>query len=113
MTPSSPNTTCAAPGCNNPVIRPLGRPGRPPIYCSRECRPSTSGRSEPITVELDQVDPDDEASRVTRSWVVRLRRGHQTVTVGHDLGRFSATALSGELRRLLYPRTRHEGDAIE
>jgi len=35
------------------------------------------------------------------------------VIVGEDLGRFSATVLSGELEGLLHPRTRQEGDAID
>ena len=41
-----------------------------------------------------------------------LPRGQRTV-VGHDLGRFAATALTGELRQLLHPRTTHNGAAID
>jgi len=104
---------CAAAGCDNAVERHPGRVGRPPIYCSPACRPSraSSGSHNPISVDVDQEDHDGE--RPGRCWVVTLRRGTNTVVVGRDLGRFSATVLSGELRALLHPRTRQEGDAIE
>jgi hypothetical protein len=45
--------------------------------------------------------------------VVTLRRGTNSVVVGQDLGRFSATVLSGELRVLLQPGARRDGGAIE
>ena len=104
---------CAAAGCDNDVERHPGRVGRPPIYCSPACRPSraSSGSRNPISVEVEQDDYD--GGRPGRCWTVSLRRGTNTVVVGRDLGRFSATVLSGELRALLHPRTRQEGDAIE
>lgn len=103
---------CAAAGCDNAVERRPGRVGRPPIYCSPECRLSrtASGAGRRISVEVEQEDHDGEPGRC---WIVRLRRGTDTVVVGRDLGRFSATVLSGELRSLLHPRTRQEGVAIE
>jgi hypothetical protein len=105
--------TCAAAGCDNAVERHPGRVGRPPIYCSPTCRPSRVGRPDrnQISVEVDQEDHDGD--RLGRCWMVTLRRGTNAVVVGRDLGRFSATVLSGELRTLLHPRTRQEGDAIE
>ena len=103
--------TCASAGCDNPVVRRPGRRGRPQIYCSPACRPSRTGANRnQITVEVDQQDADDGPGR---TWVVTLRRGQRRVVVGRDLGRFSATALSGELRTLLHPRSPQEGDAIE
>lgn len=102
--------TCAAPGCDNPVVRRPGRRGRPPIYCSLACRPSLRGANE-IHVDVVHEEPDDIGAG--RLWTVTLRRGHRRVVVGRDLGRFSATLLAAELRSFLHPRARQEGDAIE
>ncbi|MGH9277013.1 MAG: hypothetical protein ACRD12_02735 [Acidimicrobiales bacterium] len=105
--------TCASPDCDNPVPRRPGTLGRPPIYCSPACRPSRNGNcgDRSITVEVDQQD--DGGAGAGRSWVVRIRRAERSVVVGRDLGRFSATVLAGDLRAVLQPRTRQEGDAIE
>ena len=105
--------TCASAGCDNPVIRRPGRLGRPPIYCSPACRPSRTGCAgrNQISVEVDHEDDDD--GRPGRCWVVTIRRGTNSVVVGRDLGRFSATVLSGELRALLQSGTRRDGGAIE
>lgn len=87
------NLPCAAPGCDNPVVRQPGRTGRPPIYCSPACRPS---RTRPtLTIE---IGPDD---RPGRQWTLRLRRGQHNVVLRQDLGRLSATALATELATLL------------
>lgn len=104
---------CAAAGCHNTVERHPGRVGRPPIYCSPACRPSRAGCAgrNSISVEVDQEDDDD--GRPGRCWMVTIRRGTNIVVVGRNLGRFSATVLSGELRALLQPGARREGDAIE
>jgi len=100
---------CAAPGCDNPVLRRPGV-GRPPIYCSLSCRPSRSGAAGQLSVEVHRDDDEDGAGR---AWTVALRRGQRSVVVGRDLGRFSASVLSEELRALLHPRTRQEGATIE
>jgi hypothetical protein len=105
---------CAADGCDNTVIR-HGRPGRPAIYCSPDCRPSRiAGPGRPvIVVEVAQDDEHDgDGAKAGRNWVVQLRRGHDTVTIGRDLGRFSAIALAGELLRL-FGSAPHGGGAIE
>jgi hypothetical protein len=86
---------CAAPECANVVVRRPGQPGRPRIYCSKECRPTSTRPA--LTVEIDQ--DDDQLSG--RDWVVRVRRGGRSLVVGHGLGRFSATAMATELRALL------------
>jgi hypothetical protein len=103
---------CAAAGCDNAVERRPGRVGRPPIYCSPACRPSHTGCDgrNRISVEVDQEEDD---SRPGRCWAVTLRRGRNSVVVGRNLGRFSATVLSGELRALLQPGARQDGGAIE
>jgi len=108
----SAESPCAADGCDNPVVR--GRRGRPQIYCSPACRPSRAPRCAQgeITVEVDHPH-DDDGVVAGRTWVVRLQRGKRSVIVGQDLGRFSATVLSGELQRLLHPRTQQEGGAME
>lgn len=104
---------CAAAGCANPVERQPGRLGRPPIYCSPECRPSRTACTSrnQASVEVDQEDHDGH--RPGRCWTVRLRRGKNSVVVGRDLGHFSATMLSDDLRNLLQPSTRQKGAAIE
>ena len=104
---------CAAAGCHNAVDRHPGRVGRPPIYCSPACRPSRTGCAgrNQISVDVDQQENDGDGSG--RCWVVTLRRGTDSVVVGRDLGRFSATVLSGELRALLHPRAGQEGGTIE
>jgi hypothetical protein len=101
---------CAADGCDNTVVR-SRRPGRPAIYCSAECRPSRIAAPGPaVAVDVAQDDDDrDDGSRAGRDWIVRLQRGHDSVIVGRDLGRFSALALAGELRRFLAGANGHEG----
>ena len=98
---------CAAKGCERPVIRRPGQVGRPPIYCSPECRRSPSAHR----VEVDIEAVDDDAG--DRSWIVRLRRGSRSVVVAHDVGRISAAVLASEIRAVLAPRTRQEGVTIE
>jgi hypothetical protein len=110
--PAAKTLTCARPGCANPVVRRPGRTGRPPIYCSPACRPSRRADRGQISVEIDQDDDARPGLDPGRSWIVRLRRGRRTVIVGRDLGRFAATALTGELHQLLHP-TRQEGVAID
>jgi hypothetical protein len=84
---------CAAPGCTNEVLRRPGAQGRPPIYCSLQCRPSKKPNVLAVDVELDEDSADPG-----RDWVVRLRRGNRAVVVGRGLGRFSAAVLAAELR---------------
>lgn len=48
-----------------------------------------------------------------RSWRVLLRRGSHAVVLGDDYGRISAMILAVELRTLLHPHARKEGDTIE
>jgi len=107
-------TICAADGCTNTIPDRSGQPGRPYQYCSPRCRPSHNRQRRargPLVVDLDQPDPDSDTRHAGRSWTVRLRRGPDSVIIGRDLGRFSATALARDLQQLLGPK--HEGGAIE
>ena len=110
---------CATPGCDNPVATPA-HTGRPPIYCSPACRPIRHPRRPPppanptetdqpdeINIETDQ-DPDPDG-HPGRTWTVTLRRGQHHVIVGHHLGRFTAAALTDNLRELL----EHPGGPID
>lgn len=105
--------TCAAPGCDERVTR-TGRRGRPAIYCSPACRPAARGRAGVrVVVEVDhQPTPDDERP-TGRVWIVRLRRGTQTVVIAAELGRPSADLLAGQLNELLATRRRVIGAAME
>ena len=44
-----------------------------------------------------------------RSWTVTIRRGRHAVTVGYGLGRFAATALTGDLQQLFNPNNQQDG----
>jgi hypothetical protein len=77
--------SCAAEGCDRPVVRRPGALGRPPIR-----------------VEIDK--DDDSEIEHGREWTVRLRRGEQVLVVRSGLGRFSATVFATELSSLVNPR---------
>lgn len=98
-------TICAAAGCTNPVPA-TGRPGRPAIYCSPRCRPGRKprGRRRAPTLVVEVVNTNNDTDpprRNPHSWAVRLRRGTTTVTVADHLGRFTATALAGDIQHLM------------
>lgn len=95
----SPPLTCAAAGCDEPVLRSPGRRGRPPIYCSPSCRPSRQPGGRALTVEVALEDADGQATG--RDWVVQMRRDNHTVVVSRGLGRLSAAAFADELRWFL------------
>jgi hypothetical protein len=113
--PSRDETTCAAPGCANPVTR---RPrGRPAIYCSPACR-SAAHRTdrrrahEPVTVEVDHGSTSAKGRPAGRVWMVRLRRGERSVIVATGLGWPSADHLARQLTQLLSPAPTPKGGAI-
>lgn len=107
-----PETICAAPGCANPVPPRVGRVGRPPIYCSPECRPSGRLRRPGLVVEIDHDESDADAPKA-RDWLVRLRRGSESVVVGRRLGALSAQTFATELRSFLGVTAGQEGGVIE
>lgn len=94
-------TICAAPGCDNPVVRRAR--GRPAIYCSPACRPSRRTARPRLQVEIDHPDTSPDGRPTDRVWVVRLRRGPRTVTIADNLGWPSANTLAGQLNDLLAP----------
>ena len=103
-------TVCAAPGCNNTVVRRAR--GRPASYCSPACRPSRRTARPRLTVELDHPDTSPDGRPTDRVWVVRLRRGPRTVTIADNLGWPSAASLADQLNDLLTPPPYDKGDPI-
>jgi hypothetical protein len=103
------SAVCAAPGCGKPVpTRRPGAIGRPPIYCSVACRPSSKWHGQ-LQIDIEQ-GADDPADR-GRDWSVRLRRGRRAVVVARGLGWLSANDLAADLRRFLSPQE-EGGDTI-
>jgi hypothetical protein len=96
--------TCAADGCENDVPPRTGRHGRPPVYCSPECRKNKPSLGR-LVVEIDHEPIEDEERPSGRVFLVRLRRGDKTVTIAEQLGRPSAELLAYEITELL-PRQR-------
>ena len=100
---------CARETCTNPVPR---KPrGRPPIYCSPECRPSRAN-VRGLTVEVDHPEHTTDGRSPDRVWTVRLRRGRRAVVIADAVGWPSANALAGELRQLLARPERQKGETI-
>jgi hypothetical protein len=88
--------TCAAPGCDEHVVR-TGR-GRAGVH---------------VVVEVDHQPTPDNERPTGRVWIVRLRRGTQSVVIAAELGRPSADLLAGQLNELLATRRRVKGAAME
>jgi hypothetical protein len=101
---------CAAPGCENVVLR-QNRRGRPPRYCSPACRPAAKAPLRRLLVEVDHAPTTDQSRPLGRIWLVRLRRGQRSVVIASELGRPSADHLANQIRELLSTKTR--GGAIE
>lgn len=109
-----PTRPCAQPDCPNPVIR-TARRGRPPIYCSPTCRAQAKRRpaTRPVLVEIDNVSPSTQGRPAGRVWLVRLRRGPQTVTVASGLGHTSAESLAAQITAILRTPSATPGAAID
>jgi hypothetical protein len=60
-----------------------------------------------------ELDHDDHDVNTARDWVVRLRRGPESVVVGRGLGALSARAFASELRSFLGVTGEQEGGTIE
>ena len=104
---------CAAPGCDEPVVR-TGRRGRPAVYCAPACRPAGRGRAGVhVVVEVDHEPTPDNERPTGRVWLVRLRRGTQSVVIAAELGKPSADLLAGQLNELLATRRQALGAAME
>ena len=97
---------CARDGCDKPVTR-NGRPGRPAIYCSPECRP-TPPKGCQFSVAVTHEPTTDGTRPAGRIWQVQLSRGARVVTIADGLGRPSAEHLARQVSELVSP-TRTEG----
>lgn len=93
---------CARDGCDNPVVR-NGRPGRPAIYCSLECRP-TPPKGYGLSVSVTHEATEEGTRPAGRIWQVQISRGARVVTVADGLGRPSAEHLARQVRELVSPR---------
>jgi hypothetical protein len=109
------NSICRAPGCTNEVRQRHAR-GRPTIYCSPACRPSSSATRRParrLGVEID-YEPTEAPGRPTgRVWLVRLVSDTRSVEVASGLGRPSAEHLASQLSDLITRRQPVKGGGVE
>jgi hypothetical protein len=97
-------TSCAAPGCANPITP--HRSGRPARYCSSTCRirhhrQRRQTTADPITVEVDAGSASSRGRPPDRSWLVRLRRSDRAVIIAIGLRRHAADRLAEQLTDLL------------
>lgn len=105
-------TTCAAPGCSEPLPPPNERGGRPYLYCSPSCRPSGSPRSSRLMVQVDHELHDDVGRPTGRVWLVKISRGRSEVIVARELGRPTADHLATQISDVISPGRRAEGGAM-
>lgn len=97
--------SCAGPGCTEAFApRPTGRPAR---YCSASCRCRAQRARQraraPVSVEVDLGSASSRGRLPGRSWMVRLRRGPDSVIVAVGLSRPSADRLAAHITDLLKP----------
>ena len=95
--------SCAAPDCTNPITHhPTGRPAR---YCSTTCRVRHHRQQrpfpDPITIEVDTGSASSRGRTPDRSWLVRVRRGDNTVIIAIGLHHHAATRLAEQPTNLL------------
>lgn len=95
-------TTCAAPGCTNPVTQQaLGRLVR---YCSPACRVRAHRQRRaapgPCSVEVDMGSASSRGRSPDRAWLVRIRRSDRSVVVAIGLRRRDADRLAEALTDL-------------
>jgi hypothetical protein len=95
--------TCAAPGCPNPLrAQPTGRPAR---FCSTACRVRSHRHDntalDPVTVEVDRGSTSSKGRRPANQWLLRLRRGNQSVIIAIGLTRTHADRLAEQITQLL------------
>lgn len=102
-------SSCQAVGCTNEVTQTSTR-GRPTVYCSPACRPSSYKRrpssykrrpARRLSVEIGHEPTEPGFRPVGRVWFVQLGNGTKNVVVASGLGRPSADHLAGQLSKLL------------
>jgi hypothetical protein len=101
--------SCAAPDCTNPITHhPTGRPAR---YCSSTCRvrhhrQQHATTPDPITIEVDTGSASSRGRTPDRAWLVRIRRGDNSVIIAIGLRHHAANRLAEQLTNLLTPQRR-------
>jgi hypothetical protein len=93
---------CAKDGCDNTVLR-SGRPGRPAIYCSPECRP-TPPKVRGLSVSVTHEPTEENTRPAGRIWQVQLSRGARMVMIADGLGRPSAEHLARRVSEIISSR---------
>ena len=93
---------CAKDGCDNTVLR-SGRPGRPAIYCSPECRP-TPPKVRGLSVSGTHEPTEENTRPAGRIWQVQLSRGARMVMIADGLGRPSAEHLARRVSEIISSR---------
>ncbi len=101
---TTPETTCAAPGCDQPLARAVT--GRPARFCSQACRArahraSQRDKAEPVSVEVDMGSASSRGRPIDQAWMIRLRRGRRSVIVAIGLRRPAADRLAAQVADLL------------
>jgi hypothetical protein len=100
-TPASPG--CAAPGCANPL--PAHGPGRPARFCSQACRARAyrvrRHQGGTLVAEVDLGSTSSKGRTQGQVWLVRLRRGNESVIIAIGLSRMRADALAERITKLL------------
>jgi len=96
-------SSCAGPGCDNPLER--TGPGRPARFCSPACRVrahrAKQKAREPVTVEVDFGSASSRGRRPDRAFMVRMRRGKESVIVAIGLTRPAAESLAEQIAGLV------------
>ena len=97
--PASPDR--AARGCANPAHG----PGRPASFCSQACRARAYRQRQrqrgTIVAEVDLGSTSSKGRTEGRVWLVRLRRGNESVIIAIGLSQMRADALAERITKLL------------
>ncbi len=100
---TSPESTCNAPGCINPLREP--GPGRPASFCSQACRQRAwrahRHRRGTLLAEVDMGSTSSKGRTQGQIWMVRLRRDNEKLIVAIGLPRAAADTLAEDINALL------------
>jgi hypothetical protein len=79
--------------------------GRPARFCSTACRVrahrAKQAARKPVTVEVDLGSASSRGRRPDRAFIVRMRRGEQSVIVAIGLTRDAADRLAEQIAELV------------
>ena len=100
---TTPETTCAAPGCDQPGPSGHGPPS--PVLLSslphHAHRASQRDKAEPVSVEVDMGSASSRGRPIDQAWMIRLRRGRRSVIIAIGLRRPAADRLAAQVADLL------------